>query len=52
MNLLNPKAVLANEPFPKGSPRPDFFSTLNKLRRRQAGCKNFRAETFDTELSS
>jgi hypothetical protein len=30
MNLPNPKAVLANEAFPKGSPRPDFFSTLNK----------------------
>jgi hypothetical protein len=24
-NLLNPKAVLANEAFPKGSLRPDYF---------------------------
>jgi hypothetical protein len=24
-NLLNPKAVLANEAFPKGSPRPDYI---------------------------
>jgi hypothetical protein len=24
-NLPDPKAVLANEAFPKGSPRPDFF---------------------------
>jgi hypothetical protein len=52
MNLPNPKAVLANEAFPKGSPRPDFFSTLNRPRHRQAGCKNFRAETFDVALSS
>ena len=51
MNLPNPKAVLANEAFPKGSPRPDFFSTLNKPRHRRAGCKSFRAETFDAELS-
>jgi hypothetical protein len=36
MNLPNPKAVWANEAFPKGSPRPDFFSTLNKPRHRQA----------------
>jgi hypothetical protein len=52
MNLPNLKAVLANEPFPKGSPRPGFFGTLNKPRHRQAGCKSFRAETFDAELSS
>jgi hypothetical protein len=51
MNLPNPKTVLANEAFPKGSPRPDFFSTLNKPRHRRAGCKSFRAETFDAELS-
>jgi hypothetical protein len=52
MNLPNPKAVLANEAFPKGSPKPDFFSTLNELRHRQAGCISFRADTFDAELSS
>jgi hypothetical protein len=51
MSLPNPKAVLANEAFPKGSPRPDFFSTLNKPGHRQAGCKSFRAETFDAKLS-
>jgi hypothetical protein len=47
MNLPNPKAVLINEAFPKGSPRPHFLSTLNRPRHRQAGCKSFRAETFD-----
>jgi hypothetical protein len=46
MNLPNPKVVLANEAFSKGSPRPDSFSALNRLRHRQAGCKNFRADTF------
>jgi hypothetical protein len=49
MNLPNPKTVLANEAFSKGLPRSDFFSTLNRHRHRQAGCKNFRAETFDDE---
>jgi hypothetical protein len=29
MNVPNPKTVLANETFPKGSPRADFLSTLN-----------------------
>ena len=48
-NLPNPIAVLANEAFPKGSPRPDFFNSLNRPRHRQAGCKSFRAETFDAE---
>ena len=46
-DLLDPEAVLANEAFPKGSPRPDFFGTLNRPRHRQAGWKNFRADTFD-----
>jgi hypothetical protein len=32
MNLPNPKAVLANEVFAKGSPRSDFLSTLNRPR--------------------
>jgi hypothetical protein len=49
MNLPNLKKVLANEAFSKGLPRLDFFSALNRLRHRQAGCKNFRAETFDAE---
>jgi hypothetical protein len=31
MYLPNPKAVLANEPFPKGSLRPSPLSTLNEL---------------------
>jgi hypothetical protein len=48
-NLPNLKAVLANEAFPKGSPRLGSFSTLNEPRHRQAGCKNFRADTFDAE---
>ncbi len=51
MNLPNPEEVLANEAFPKGSPRPYSFSTLNRPRHRQTGWKNFRAETFDAELS-
>jgi hypothetical protein len=34
MNLPNPKAVLANEACPKGSPRPDSLRTLNKTRHR------------------
>jgi hypothetical protein len=48
-HLLDPEAVLANEAFPKGSPRPDFFTTLNRPRHRQAGWKNFRADTFDAD---
>jgi hypothetical protein len=46
MDLPNPKAVLANEAFPKGSPKPNFFSARNRPRHRQAGWKSFRAETF------
>jgi hypothetical protein len=37
MNLFNPKKVLANEAFPKGSPSPYFLNTLNRLRHKQAG---------------
>jgi hypothetical protein len=44
-----PKKVLANEALPKGLPRSDFFSALNRPRDGQAGCKNFRGETFDAE---
>jgi hypothetical protein len=36
MNLPNPKAVLANEAFPKGSPRPDDFKPLEPIQ-TQAG---------------
>jgi hypothetical protein len=28
-DLLDPEAVLANEAFPKGSPRPDLLATLD-----------------------
>jgi len=35
-NLLNPKAVLANEVFPKGSPRPDGFKHPEQIQ-TQAG---------------
>ena len=30
--LLDPEAVLANEAFPRDSPRPDFWGTLNRIR--------------------
>ena len=30
-NLLDPKEVLANEAFPRDSPRPDFLDTLDRL---------------------
>jgi hypothetical protein len=46
MNLPDLKMVLANEAFPKGSPRPAFFGFRNRPRHRQAGCKSFRAGTF------
>jgi hypothetical protein len=29
-NLLDPKEVLANEAFPRDSPRPDFLGTLDR----------------------
>jgi hypothetical protein len=51
MKLPDLRMVLANEAFPKGSPRPDSFSFRNKPRHRQAGCKSFRAETFEAELA-
>jgi hypothetical protein len=41
MNLPNPKAVLANEAFPKGSPRPACivppFSSLDELKKLGEG---------------
>jgi len=41
MNLPNPKTVLANEAFPKGSPRPDCvvptFSSLDELKKLGEG---------------
>jgi len=38
MNLPNPKAVLANEAFPKGSPRPDLFNPgIDKDTGKQVG---------------
>jgi hypothetical protein len=35
-HLLNLKAVLANEAFPKGSPRPDYFKHAEQIQ-TQAG---------------
>jgi hypothetical protein len=35
-HLLNPKAVLANEAFPKGSPRPNYFKHPEQIK-TQAG---------------
>ena len=32
-SLLDPEAVLANEAFPRDSPRPDFLGLLNRTRR-------------------
>jgi len=32
MSLPKPKAVLANEAFPKGAPRPDFLDAVDKPR--------------------
>ncbi len=52
MDSSNTEVVLANEAFPKGLLKPDFFWFLNRLRHRQAGCKSFRAETFDAESGS
>jgi hypothetical protein len=37
MNLPNPKKVLDNEAFPKGSPSPYFLNTPNRLRHKQTG---------------
>jgi len=49
MNLPNPEAVLANKTFPKGSPRPTLSRILHRSRHRQAGWKNFKADTFDAD---
>ena len=48
-HLLNRKMVMADEASPKGPPRPDYFSFRNRTRHRQAGCKSFRAETFEAD---
>lgn len=33
-NLFDPEAVLANEVFPRDSPRPDFLGSLNRVQAR------------------
>jgi hypothetical protein len=37
MSLPNPKAVLANEAFPKGSPKQGVLGALKRPRHTQAG---------------
>ena len=47
-NLLPPPSFFLSSSGASANP----FHTLNGPRHRQVGCKNFRAETFDAELSA